>query len=176
MKNRKKKGSKNQLTRLLEEYNQKETTGNINNTLLKSVVDITGVTAGTGLGALSGDKAKFIGPLFIAIGHYIGDKSGLLRMLGASTLSYGIAKSKEFKENPALHTVKGRMKNLKGNWLSAMYLDMKREKETGTEVKEKPLPKPSRTEETPKILEPRLNESLESDLDFLGGQPDFINF
>lgn len=176
MKNRKKKGSKNQLTKLLEEYNQKDTKGNINNTLLKSVVDIAGVAAGTGIGALSGDKAKFIGPLLIALGHYIGDESGLLRMLGASTLSYGIAKSKEFKENQELHKVKGRMIDLKGNWLSAMYLDMKQEKETETEVKEKPLPKPNRTKETPRVSEPKLNEPLESDLNFLDDQPDFTNF
>lgn len=176
MKNRKKKGSKNQLTKLLDEYNQKATKNNINNTLLKSVVDITSVAAGTGVGALGGDKAKFIGPLFIALGHYLGDESGLLRMLGASTLSYGIAKSKEFKENQELYTVKGRIKDLKENWLSAMYLDVKREKDKKEEVKEKPLPKLVNKGKLINVSEPKLNKSLESDLNFLDDQPDFINF
>lgn len=68
------------------------------------------------------------------------------------------------------------MKDLKENWLSAMYLDVKREKDKKAEVKEKPLPKLVNKGESINVSEPKLNESLESDLDFLDGQPDFINF
>ena len=128
MKNSKKNTSKNQLTKLLEEFNLKETKGNVNNTLIKSVVDISSVAAGTALSALSGDKAKFIGPLLILLGHYINDKSGLLRTLGASTLSYGIAKSRDFKENQKLQSVKGRFNDFKQNWLTAMYLEVEEKK------------------------------------------------
>ncbi|MCT4580855.1 MAG: hypothetical protein N4A35_05500 [Flavobacteriales bacterium] len=178
MKRKKKNTSKSKISQLLEEYNRKETKGQVEHTLLKSTIDIASVAGGTGLGALSGEKAKLIGPLLILLGHYIGDKSGLLRMLGASTLTYGIAKSKDLKENQNLLTVKGRLNDLKDNWLTAMYLEVekkKRNKESGSsntksttkKIDKSPI---NQKQELPK--EPTTENSLEGSEDTL----DFTNF
>lgn len=177
MKRKKKNITKSKLSQLLEDYNQKETKGKVENTLLKSTVDIASVAGGTGLGALSGEKAKFIGPLLILLGHYIDDKSGLLRMLGASTLTYGIAKSKEFKENQDLQTVKGRFNDLKENWLTVMYLEVEVEKSNKDEQS-------GSTSPTKQIEKPPINQASNSSKEPTKGNPlegleettDFTNF
>lgn len=174
MKRKKKNIRKSKISQLLEDYNQKETKGKVENSLLKSAVDIASVAGGTGVGALSGEKAKFIGPLLILLGHYIDDKSGLLRMLGASTLTYGIAKSKDFKGNQDFQTVKGRLNDLKENWLTAMYLEVEK-KTTNKEYEESDSISIAKKVEKPPInQEPK--PPKENSLEGTENTPDFTNF
>jgi len=128
---RKKKKKKGGLNSFIEDYNNRETKNNVQNTLLKSVVDIVGMAAGTGLGALTGKNSKFVGLAAIIGGHYLGDRSNVLRIIGASTIAYGVAKAKEFENNSELETPQNRLSDLKDNWLEALYIKMnKEEKET----------------------------------------------
>jgi len=138
---------KSSLEVLIDQYNEKETKGNLGNTLLKSTVDITGSVAGTGIASLSGDKSLLVGAAIIALGHYINDESGLLRIAGASTIGYGIAKANEFKTNPELATLSQRTSAWKNDLLTSFYLNWK--KETGQE-KVKEVIEPSETKEEPK--------------------------
>lgn len=135
MKKRKKK--KNGLSKYVDKYNKIDTKGNIQNTLLKGLIDIAGVAAGTGLGALAGKNSKFVGLATILGGHYLGDKSNILRIIGASTMAYGIGKAKEYNSNPELATPKGRFSDLKDDWFATLYIKMKDEKsETKTKESE----------------------------------------
>ena len=76
----------------LDRYNARETKGSWKNTFIKTGGDaVTGAIVGTGIGALAGKYAILVGPALVITGHYTGDKSGLLRIAGASTMAYGIA-------------------------------------------------------------------------------------
>jgi len=108
---------------LLERFNEKKAKDNIENTLLKGGVDIVaGSIAGTGIAAIVGDKSPFVGMLLILVGHYYGDESGLLRVTGASTLAYGIAKAKDYQNKPELNSPSNRLQDLKSNVLTAFHL------------------------------------------------------
>lgn len=113
---------------LLDTFNEKQSEGNVENTLLKGAVDaVAGSVIGTGVGALSGSKASIVGIGLILAGHYIGDKSGLLRITGASTMAYGIGKANEYKNNPELSSPTKRLSALKDDWLTAFHLKWKKE-------------------------------------------------
>ena len=94
---------------------------------LKTGVDLVSSTAvapaiGAGLGVL----APIAGFILMGLGHYLGDKSGLLRLTGAATMGYGIAKAIENRNAPETSTVEGaktRLINFKDEWLNAFYLD-----------------------------------------------------
>jgi len=125
---KKRKGKNNGLNQFIDKFNQRQTKGNIENTMLKGLVDVAGVAAGTGLGALAGSHSKFVGLATIIGGHYLGDKSNVLRIIGASTLAYGIAKAKDYGSNPIFDSSEARLADLKDNWLTTLYLKMKDEK------------------------------------------------
>ncbi|GAB5417999.1 MAG: hypothetical protein Crog4KO_14520 [Crocinitomicaceae bacterium] len=125
-----KKKSKKQLS-LLDKFNNKETKGNVENTAIKSLVDIVaGATIGPGLAAVSGKFSPLAGVLLIAAGHYLGDKSGVLRATGTSTLAFGIAKAKDYQENPELNTARKRLKGLGNDLLASLHLKWKKEQES----------------------------------------------
>jgi F0F1-type ATP synthase assembly protein I len=112
----------------LDKFNEKQTKGNIQNTLLKGAVDtVAGSVVGTGIGAITGNKATFVGLGLILAGHYIGDKSGVLRLTGASTMAYGIGKANEYKNNPELSSPTKRLSSLKDDWLAAFHLKWKKQ-------------------------------------------------
>lgn len=113
----------------LRKYNERETKGNIQNTLLKGAVDtVAGSVIGTGLGAVAGDKAAFAGIALILAGHYLGDESGVLRLTGASTMAYGIGKVSEYRKNPEMKTASKRLGALKDDLLGAFFLKYEEEK------------------------------------------------
>lgn len=158
MKKRKKK--KSGLNSFIEQYNNRETKNNVQNTLLKSVVDIAGIAAGTGLGALTGKNSKLVGLATIIGGHYLGDKSNVLRIIGASTIAYGVGKAKEFENNPEMDTPKKRLSDLKDNWFETLYIKIKKEQtkpeivDSEVEIEEiVPEPKPEKTDQPEKIIE-----------------------
>lgn len=130
-----KKKSNNSINKLLEKFNNIETNGNAEQSLLKTLVDAAaGSVVGTSIGAMAGDKAPLAGLAMIMAGHYLGDKSGLLRITGIGAMVYGIGKAKEYKNNPKLNTVQNRLKEAREDILSAFHLDWK-QKEAETKVK-----------------------------------------
>jgi len=121
---------------VLERYNGAEAKKDVKITAMKSGVDLlVGASAGAGLGALLGIWSPLAGFLMIGAGHYFGDKSGALRIAGAATIAYGIAKSVENRAAVQAASVEGislgslatgakdRLINFKDNWLQAFYLD-----------------------------------------------------
>ncbi len=170
-----KKGKKKKSTKknFLQKYNERETKGNVQNTLLKGAVDtVAGSVIGTGIGALAGDKAAFAGIALILAGHYLGDESGVLRVTGASTMAYGIGKAQVYKSDPEMKSVSNRLGGLKQDLLGAFFFKYKEEK---NEILEKK--KPSTSNEAlnvePFHFETEEEENEESELTDLRGYDKF---
>lgn len=119
---------------VLERYNERETKKQIGNSLLKTGVDsVSGAVVGTGIGFLAGKWAILVGPALFFTGHYLGDKSGLLRVAGAATMAYGIASAIQNKEisgtvdgislSGETSKVKARYENWKEQMKVAFFLD-----------------------------------------------------
>ena len=106
---------------MLQRFNERDTKGNVQNTLLKTLADIAGVGIGTVLSAATGTLAPAVGAVLIGTGHYIGDQSGLLRVVGASTFAHSVSKAKSYRENPN-QTLAERFGELKDDWLIATLL------------------------------------------------------
>lgn len=132
--NKKKKGN------LLKRYNDagvRTSNNKINGKVvaLKSGVDLGVSTLGAGLGALGGIFSPIAGVALILAGHFLNDKSGILRMAGAATMAYGIAKAADNRmasQNQSVNGIslgsvtegaKNRLINFKDNWLQAFYID-----------------------------------------------------
>lgn len=113
----------------LKWYNEQETKGNIKNALLKGGVEIaTSAIGGSYIGALLGKNAPLIGSALIVLGHYTGDQTGLLRILGASVLANGIAKAKENHSQQA-KSMSERLSEVKDELLIAFLLKRTQAKE-----------------------------------------------
>ncbi|MBL4862193.1 MAG: hypothetical protein JKY09_04140 [Crocinitomicaceae bacterium] len=121
---------------LLKRYNGADAKKNLKYTGMKTGVDVVvGSSVGAGLGALFGIWSPLAGLLMIGSGHYLGDKSGVLRVAGAATIAYGIAKAVENRESANEAVVNGislgavkegakdRLTEFKTNWLKAFFLD-----------------------------------------------------
>ena len=106
---------------MLQRFNERNAKGSVQNTLLKTLADIAGVGIGTVLSTATGTFAPAIGAALIGTGHYIGDQSGLLRIVGASTFAHSISKAKSYRENPN-QTLAERFGELKDEWLIATLL------------------------------------------------------
>lgn len=106
---------------MLQRFNERNAKGNVQNTLLKTLADIAGVGIGTVLSTATGTFAPAIGAILIGTGHYIGDESELLRVVGASTFAHSISKAKSYRENPN-QTLAERFGELKDEWLIATLL------------------------------------------------------
>lgn len=106
---------------MLQRFNERNAKGSVQNTLLKTLADIAGVGIGTVLSAATGTFAPAIGAALIGTGHYIGDQSGLLRVVGASSFAHSVAKAKSYRENPN-QTLAERFGELKDEWLIATLL------------------------------------------------------
>ena len=132
----KKRRSNSKSKGLLQKYKGAKTKGNIANTGLKTVVDlVVGAAVGAGIGASSGRAALPIGILLIAGSHYFDEDTGILRIAGAATIAYGIAKAVENKNIADSNSVEGitlagetskaktRLSNFKDEILTAFYLD-----------------------------------------------------
>lgn len=124
----KSKKSNSKKSNILEKYNGLPTKGNIQNTFLKGAVDtVAGSVVGTGIGALSGNKAPLAGIALILAGHYLGDDSGVMRLTGASAIAYGIGKAQEYKRNPEMASAGNRLGELKQDLLGTFFLKWKEE-------------------------------------------------
>jgi hypothetical protein len=131
------KAKRSGLKGFLDEYNEKPTgKGQAGNIALKTGVDLLGVTGGGLTAAAAGGWSVPLGVVLIIIGHRVEDKSGILRMAGAASLTYGVAKYFEFKEakeKAAVNGIEGlagvsagiksRLTNFKNEIMGAYFLD-----------------------------------------------------
>ncbi len=120
--------SASSIKQFLAGFNGRQTKNNVQNTLLKLVADIAGVGLGTALSASLGKIAPAAAIALMGAGHYMGDESGLLRVVGASTLAHSVAKSKEYRKHPEM-TIADRLKDVKDGWLYATLLKHYQEEE-----------------------------------------------
>ncbi len=98
---------------------------------LLGVVGGTGVAAG--LGSLGSIAAPLAGIIMLGAGCFLGGKWKILKLAGAATVGYGIAKA---QSNRIEGTIKDHFITFKDNWLNAFYIDKlinKGEVETETE-------------------------------------------
>lgn len=98
-------------------------------------IDLLVGSAGAAVGAGLGKWSPVLGILMMGAGHFIGGKLELLRVAGAATMAYGVAKAMENDAAAKATAVdgislgsiaegaKGRLLNFKDNWLKAFYLD-----------------------------------------------------
>ncbi|MGV3611687.1 MAG: hypothetical protein ACO1N0_12095 [Fluviicola sp.] len=119
---------------ILAGFNKREAKNSVPNTLLKLLADIAGVGIGTVLSASAGKAAPAVGVALLGAGHYMGDESGLLRVVGASTLSHSVAKGKEYREKSNM-SISERLKDVKDGWLHAFLLKKYQEEQNSTVVK-----------------------------------------
>lgn len=125
-KKKKHKKGKNELgeapaKNIIQRFNEQQAKGSVQNTLLKTIADIAGIGIGTMLSAVTGTMAPAVGAVLIGAGHYVGDESGLLRVVGATTLAHSVAKAKAYRENPN-QTLSERFSELKDDWLIATLI------------------------------------------------------
>lgn len=106
---------------ILQRFNDQQAKGSVQNTLLKTIADIAGIGIGTMLSAATGTVAPAVGAVLIGAGHYVGDESGLLRVVGASTLAHSVSKAKAYRGNPN-QTLAERFSELKDDWLIATLI------------------------------------------------------
>ncbi len=138
MRKKSKRGKRTGLAGFVDAYNAKPTgTGYAGNTALKTLVDAAiGVPAGVLLGGAAGLWSLPIGVLLIAGGHHIKEQSGLVRIVGASAIAYGIAKNIDFKAAAkqaqvngigglagATQSLKERVQGVKSDLMAAYFLD-----------------------------------------------------
>lgn len=108
--------------------------GNDNRTstkLIRSGMDITGALAGGLLGAAIGKNSALFGLGVLVTGNFMGDKTGLYKTIGASMLTYGVAKflqesgtaNKSVQGLSGTEGVKERLGKYKDELMSAFYLD-----------------------------------------------------
>lgn len=132
---------------ILAGFNKREAKNSVPNTLLKLLADIAGVGMGTVLSASAGKAAPVVGVALLGAGHYMGDESGLLRVVGASTLSHSVAKAKEYREKSNM-SISERLKDVKDGWLYAFLLKKYQEEQNSTAAKPIALISESSAEET----------------------------
>jgi len=112
---------------LLDKYNGMEAKSNVNNSMIKALVDVAaGALVGPALSAALGKYAPIAGAALSFGGHYIGDQSGVLRGIGMSTIAHSVAKTKEYRDPDS--TMSDRFSDLKDNWLRLVF--MKKDEET----------------------------------------------
>lgn len=100
----------------LEKLNNMETKSNVSNSLIKTVVDtIACLFIAPALSAVSGKYAPLLGGAINFSGHYVDDKSGLLRAIGVGTMVYGMANVNEYRSEDS--TIKSRFGGVNDNWL-----------------------------------------------------------
>ncbi|MNU48424.1 hypothetical protein D3C71_373400 [compost metagenome] len=119
---------------ILSGFNNREAKNSVPNTLLKLLADIAGVGMGTVLSASAGKAAPAVGVALIGAGHYMGDESGLLRVVGASTLSHSVAKAKEYREKSDM-SISERLKDVKDGWLYAILFKKYQKEQNSTAAK-----------------------------------------
>lgn len=132
---------------ILAGFNKREAKNSVPNTLLKLLADIAGVGMGTVFSASAGKAAPAVGVALMGAGHYMGDESGLLRVVGASTLSHSVAKGKEYREKSNM-SISERLKDVKDGWLYAFLLKKYQEEQNSITAKAIDLTSESNSEET----------------------------
>ena len=122
----------------IERFNEKQTKGNTTNSMVKGGVDaVASSVLGTGLGAISGKYSAITGIALIIAAHYYGDESGVLRVIGSGALAYGIAKAKDYQENPEYESMQNRVKGLGNDLLTSLHIKWKQQQVQKSETEKK---------------------------------------
>jgi len=120
--------------RPFELYTKTETKKKFLPSLAKTGVDLLAATAGGGVGAAFGYWSVAAGFLITGLGHFVGDKTGLIKTFGLSAMVYGAAKGYENSQAAAQNSMNGisigsvtdgvktRMIDFKDNLIHAFYL------------------------------------------------------
>lgn len=121
----KKKKKKSKLesnsSNILNKYNQMETKSNVNNSILKTLVDVVAsMLVGPALSATLGKFAPIAGTALSFGGHYTGEQSALLRGIGMSAIAHSVAKTKEYRDPNS--NLKDRFSGLKDDWLRLIMM------------------------------------------------------
>lgn len=114
-------GNPSGIKHFIATYNARSTKGNFKNTALKTAVDLAAIGLGTAISATTGKTAPLVAAALIGTGHYVGDESGFMRLVGASAFAHSVAKAKEYRDHPEM-TVIDRLKDVKDCWLHATLL------------------------------------------------------
>lgn len=134
-KNRGKKG-KAKLAAMREKFIRLDPKKDFKKTGIKTAADVVlGLGGGSGLALIGGtlhpSVAPIVGVLTIGIGHYLGDKTGITQVLGASMFGYGLAKVMH-KDEPDesvdgfagfADKAKRRLGDFKNEWMKAFFID-----------------------------------------------------
>lgn len=127
------KSTKSKANNLVESYNSKEAKSNAGVSAMKSGVDLVlGVGLGGLIGKMAGKYSPFAGTALIFIGHYTGDKTGLLKIIGASSIAYGIAKALDDDKES---TITEKLKEYGQEGLKAFFFIEPKNKENDTAQK-----------------------------------------
>lgn len=131
MKKRKKKEKK-----MIQRFNEANAKKNIKVSALKTGVDLVGgIGVGTLLGSVFGVWSPIVGLLTMGAGHALGDKTGVIRIAGASMSAYGLATAIENRNATKASTIEGislagttdgiknRITKLINNWKHTIYWD-----------------------------------------------------
>lgn len=130
MKNKKKNSKAKKDQGFFKSLSKLEATGDVSNTLIKAGIDsLSGAIVAPYLAAIAGKSAPWVGILISAAGHYLGDQSGISRVIGASTTAYGIAKAPEYHHNPESEKVENRMIMVKDELLLSFFFKSKKKEE-----------------------------------------------
>ena len=120
---------------ILQKYNNTDATKHAGYAAMKMGVDAGGAAGGALLGAGLGIFAPYFGVALFWLGHFQGDKTGLIRIAGAACFGYGIAKAIENRNSTKAATLQGitmgslaggakeRLINYKDNIIQAFFID-----------------------------------------------------
>jgi hypothetical protein len=133
---------------LLNRYNNLNSKGNINNSFVKTMVDIlAGAMVAPALSASLGKYAPLAGIALSFGGNYTGDESGLMRGVGMATIAHSIAKSNEYRQEDS--TLQSRISGLKDDWLRTVMLKKSDQNNTPEEIVQAvKIPETESTKET----------------------------
>lgn len=108
---------KAKVDRILSKLKTKEKGIDHKDILLKAFYDILAAGPGGSVtGALTGKLSPIAGVALIVLGHYYKDQLGILKLVGAGALGYGIAKSKIYGNDESMRNASSRFKELQGDW------------------------------------------------------------
>ncbi len=106
---------------LIQKYTNLNAKGNASNAVIKTLIDtVSAGVIGTAISATAGKFAPIVGALLSFTGHYMDDKTGLLRGIGMSTIAHSVAKVSEYRKEES--TLQERLGGLKDDLLKLAFM------------------------------------------------------
>lgn len=106
---------------LIQKYSNLNAKANTNNAVIKTLIDtVSAGVIGTAISATAGKYAPIVGAVLSFTGHYMDDKTGLLRGIGMSTIAHSVAKVSEYRKEES--TLQERLGGLKDDLLKLAFM------------------------------------------------------